>query len=229
MYDILFFVALPYVALVLFFLVGITRYRRRPFSVSSLSSQFLENRKHFWSTVPFHYGLIGVLLLHLAGLMIPDTMLAWNAAPVRLLVLEVTGLALGLMALFGLVNAMIRRAQSSRIRIITNKSDWVLLTLLLVQIVLGILVAIYNGWGSSWFAASATPWLWSLFTFSPDLSYVAGMPLLVKLHIINAFLLIGFFPFTRLIHVIVIPNHYLWRKTQVVRWNRDRKRLRIRD
>lgn len=91
MYDILFFVALPYVALVLFFLVGITRYRRRPFSVSSLSSQFLENRKHFWSTVPFHYGLIGVLLLHLAGLMIPDTMLAWNAAPVRLLVLEVTG------------------------------------------------------------------------------------------------------------------------------------------
>ncbi|NQU48186.1 MAG: respiratory nitrate reductase subunit gamma [Planctomycetes bacterium] len=229
MYDILFFVALPYVALVLFFLVGITRYRRRPFSVTSLSSQFLENRKHFWSTVPFHYGLIGVLLLHLAGLMIPDTMLAWNAAPVRLLVLEVTGLALGLMALFGLVNAMVRRAQSSRIRVITNKSDWVLLVLLLVQIVLGILVAVYNGWGSSWFATSATPWLWSLFTLNPDLSYVAGMPLLVKLHIINAFLLIGFFPFTRLIHVIVIPNHYLWRKTQVVRWNRDRKRLRIRD
>lgn len=229
MYDILFFVALPYVALVLFFLVGITRYRRRPFSVTSLSSQFLENRKHFWSTVPFHYGVIGVLLLHLAGLMIPDTMLAWNAAPVRLVVLEVTGLALGLMALFGLVNSMIRRVQSPRIRIITNKSDWVLLALLLIQIVLGILVAIYNGWGSSWFAASATPWLWSLFTLNPDLSYVAGMPLLVKMHIINAFLMIGFFPFTRLIHVIVIPNPYLWRKTQVVRWNRDRKRLRIRD
>ncbi len=58
---------------------------------------------------------------------------------------------------------------------------------------------------------------------------MAGMPLLVKLHIINAWLLIGFFPFTRLIHVIVIPNPYLWRKTQVVLWNRDRKRTRIRD
>jgi nitrate reductase gamma subunit len=229
MSDTLFFVVLPYVALVLFFLVGTIRYRRRPFSVSSLSSQFLDNRKHFWSTVPFHYGLIGVLLIHLAGLFIPDTMLAWNTSIVRLIFLEVTGLALGIMSLIGLVNAMSRRLQSSRIRVITNRTDWVLLILLLAQIILGILVAIYNGWGSSWFATNASPWLWSLFTLQPELSYVAGMPLLVKLHIINAWLLIGFFPFTRLIHVIVIPNPYLWRKTQVVLWNRDRKRARIRD
>jgi len=229
MSDTLFFVVLPYVALVLFFLVGTIRYRRRPFSVTSLSSQFLDNRKHFWSTVPFHYGLIGVLLIHLAGLFIPDTLLAWNTSLVRLIFLEVTGLALGIMSLIGLVNAMSRRLQSSRIRVITNGTDWVLLVLLLAQIILGILVAIYNGWGSSWFATNASPWLWSLFTLQPDLSYVAGMPLLVKLHIINAWLLIGFFPFTRLIHVIVIPNPYLWRKTQVVLWNRDRKRTRIRD
>lgn len=229
MADTLFFVVLPYVALVLFFLVGTIRYRRRPFSVTSLSSQFLDNRKHFWSTVPFHYGLIGVLLIHLAGLFIPDTLLAWNTSIVRLIFLEVTGLALGIMSLIGLVNAMSRRVQSSRIRVITNGTDWILLILLLIQIVLGILVAIYNGWGSSWFATNASPWLWSLFILQPDLSYVAGMPLLVKLHIINAWLLIGFFPFTRLIHVIVIPNPYLWRKTQVVLWNRDRKRARIRD
>ncbi len=229
MSDTFFFVVLPYVALVLFFLVGIARYRNRPFTVSSLSSQFLENKKHFWSTVPFHYGLLGVLAIHLAGLLIPGTVLAWNDAPVRLLFLEITGLALGLLCLFGLINAMVRRVTVSRIRVNTNVSDWVLLVLLLVQIVLGILVAVYNGWGSSWFASSASPWLWSLFTFNPDLTYVVAMPLLVKLHIINAWLLIGFFPFTRLIHVLVVPNPYLWRKTQVVLWNRDRKRVRIRD
>ncbi len=44
------------------------------------------------------------------------------------------------------------------------------------------------------------------------------MPWLVKLHIVLAFLTIGFFPFTRLVHVLVIPNPYLWRKPQVVRW-----------
>ncbi len=139
MSDTLFFVVLPYVALVLFFLVGTIRYRRRPFSVTSLSSQFLDNRKHFWSTVPFHYGLIGVLLIHLAGLFIPDTLLAWNTSLVRLIFLEVTGLALGIMSLIGLVNAMSRRLQSSRIRVITNGTDWVLLVLLLAQIILGIL------------------------------------------------------------------------------------------
>ena len=39
-------------------------------------------------------------------------------------------------------------------------------------------------------------------------------------------LLIGFFPFTRLVHVLVVPNPYLWRRTQVVIWNWDRSRLR---
>jgi nitrate reductase gamma subunit len=44
------------------------------------------------------------------------------------------------------------------------------------------------------------------------------MPWLVKLHILNAYLLILLFPFTRLVHVLVVPNPYLWRKPQVVRW-----------
>ena len=229
MLDTLLFVVLPYVALVLFFLVGIARYRNRPFSVSSLSSQFLENKQHFWSTVPFHYGIIGVLALHLAGLFIPDAILSWNAAPARLIFLEVSGLALGLLTLYGLINSMLRRIRLPRMKVVTNTSDWVLLLLLLVQIVLGLLVSIYNGWGSSWFASSASPWLWSLFTLSPDVSYIAAMPLLVKLHIINAWLIIAYFPFTRLIHVLVVPNPYLWRKAQVVLWHRDRKSVRVKD
>lgn len=229
MLDILLFVVLPYLALALFFLVGISRYRKRPFSVTSLSSQFLENRQHFWSTVPFHYGILGVLAIHLAGLLIPDTILAWNSSGLRLLFLEVTGLALGLLTLFGLINSMIRRVRFPRIKVVTNLSDWILLWMLLAQVVLGCLIAINHGWGSSWFASNASPWLWSLFTLSPDASYVSALPLLVKLHIIGAWLLIGFFPFTRLIHVLVMPNHYLWRKTQVVLWNRDRKSVRIKD
>jgi nitrate reductase gamma subunit len=55
---------------------------------------------------------------------------------------------------------------------------------------------------------------------------MAAMPHLVKLHVVNSFVLIGIFPFTRLVHVLVIPNPYLWRKTQVVIWNWDRTRIR---
>jgi nitrate reductase gamma subunit len=83
-------------------------------------------------------------------------------------------------------------------------------------------MAVTYGWGSSWYATSVVPWLWSLITLAPDVSYVASMPLLVHIHLINAFVLIAFFPFTRLVHVLVVPNQYLWRKTQVVLWNSPR-------
>jgi nitrate reductase gamma subunit len=92
--------------------------------------------------------------------------------------------------------------------------------LLMVQVVSGVLVAVVNGWGSSWFAAAMTPYLWSLAKLNPNTGYLTALPWLVQLHVINAFLLIGFFPFTRLVHVLVVPNPYLWRKPQVVRWYR---------
>jgi nitrate reductase gamma subunit len=62
--------------------------------------------------------------------------------------------------------------------------------------------------------------MWSLVLFRPDPAYVALLPLAVKLHIAGAFLLLGLTPFTRLVHVLVVPNPYLWRKPQVVRWYR---------
>ena len=80
-------------------------------------------------------------------------------------------------------------------------------------------MAVLHPWGSSWFAATASPYLWSVAKLNPEITYVVALPWLVKLHIINAFLVIGFFPFTRLVHILVVPNQYLWRKTQVVRWN----------
>ena len=93
-----------------------------------------------------------------------------------------------------------------------------LFALLLLQIGAGVYVAVMHPWGSSWFAASAAPYLWSLILLKPEIAYVADMQLAVKLHIVNAFVLIGFFPFTRLVHILVTPNPYLWRKPQVVRW-----------
>jgi nitrate reductase gamma subunit len=84
----------------------------------------------------------------------------------------------------------------------------------------GIYIAVFHPWGSAWFAAAVTPYLRSLIFFNPQVGYIAVMPVMAKLHIISAFLLIGFFPFTRLVHILVVPNPYLWRRTQVVRWYR---------
>ncbi|MAG56059.1 MAG: respiratory nitrate reductase subunit gamma [Planctomycetes bacterium] len=221
--DILLFAVLPYVACVLFLVVTIQRYRQRKFTYSSLSSQFLENRMHFWGSVPFHYGILFVLAGHAVGFFMPQAILGWNASPLRLFILEVTGLAMALLALIGLVNIVLRRRANPKIRKVTNLSDWILYAMLLVQIASGIGVAVGHGWGSSWFATSISPWLWSLLTLNPEVAYVASLPWLVQVHIVSAFLLIAVFPFTRLVHILVIPNPYLWRRTQVVIWNRPRR------
>lgn len=105
---------------------------------------------------------------------------------------------------------------------VTTPIDWILLLMLFFQVASGVYVAVFYRWGSSWFATSMTPYLWSLVKLNPDLNFIIGMPLMVKLHIFNAFAIVAFFPFTRLVHILVVPNPYLWRKTQVVRWYKDR-------
>ncbi len=216
--DLFLFGALPYVAVTIFLVVTIQRYRQQSFSYSSLSSQFLENRQHFWGLVPFHYGLLVVLLGHVVAFLLPSTLLAWNSRPMRLYVLEVSALICGLLVVVGLAMGVARRLGNSRVRGVTTASDWILFGMLMLQVASGVLMAIFVGWGSSWFAAVISPYLWSLVKFQPNLSYVIDLPWLVKLHIVSAYALIAFFPFTRLVHVLVVPNMYLWRRTQVVRW-----------
>lgn len=216
------FVVLPYVAVFTMLLVTIQRYRSATFTYSSLSSQFLENRKHFWAVVPMHYGILVVLLGHVIGFLIPRTVLAWNSHPLRLYVLEIAALSAGIITLVGMVNVAFRRITTPKIKVVTSLADWILIALLLAQIASGIYVAVFHPWGSSWFAASAAPYLWSLVEMRPEIAHVSGMPYAVKLHILGAFLVIGLFPFTRLVHILVTPNPYLWRKPQVVRWYRGK-------
>jgi nitrate reductase gamma subunit len=218
--DQVLFAVAPYVAVVLLVLVSIQRYRSQRFSYSSLSSQFLENQQHFWGLVPFHYGILTVLGGHFVAFLIPREILAWNSHPLRLYILELSALVFGLLTLVGLIAAVARRLSTSKVRWVTSKADWILYAMLLLQVASGVWVAVFYPWGSSWYAASAAPYLWSLLELNPDISYVTNLPFMVKLHIVNAWTLIGFFPFTRLVHVLVVPNPYLWRRPQVVRWYR---------
>ena len=220
--DVLLFAALPYIAFALFAAGTLERLVEHPESLTSRSSQFLENRAHFWAMVPFHYGILVVLAGHLVAFAIPAAVLGWNAAAIRLYVLEATGLAFGLLALFGLGAAIMRRAAVPAVRVTTTVADWIVLAALFTQIVSGVAVAIVYSWGSSWFAAIAAPYLWSIVRFHPDVAAIAALPLAAKAHVVGAFILLGVFPFTRLMHVITVPAAYLWRRPQLVRWYRRR-------
>jgi nitrate reductase gamma subunit len=221
-----FFVALPYMALIVFFGGTIYRYRHSGFTYSSISSQFLEGKKLFWGTLPFHIGILVTLFGHFIAFLFPRTVLAWNSVPARLLILEGTAITFGVLALIGIVGLLERRLLTKRIQVVSTKMDLFLEFLLLSQILLGIGTAISYRWGTSWFAADLSPYLWSILKFNPKVDVINAMPLLVQLHIIGAFLIFIVFPFTRLVHIIVAPLHYIFRPYQQFIWNWDRKLVR---
>ncbi|NUQ22967.1 MAG: respiratory nitrate reductase subunit gamma [Saprospiraceae bacterium] len=221
-----FLIGLPYIALVVFLIGSIRRYTDTKFKFSSLSSQFLEGRQLFWGSVPFHMGMLFLVFGHLTAFLIPRGVLLWNGHPARLILLEVTAFIFGIAVLIGLVNLIYRRITSPRIAVVTSKMDYAILSLLLLQVITGLWVAYSFRWGSSWFASVLTPYLWSIFSLQPDITAVAAMPWVVKLHIVGAYSIVLLIPFSRLVHFLVVPLDYIWRPYQQVIWYWPRKEVR---
>jgi nitrate reductase gamma subunit len=223
MNGIFFFVLLPYLAIISLIFGSIYRYRFHGFQISSLSSQLLENKLLFFGNRPFHWGIILLFFGHLIAFLIPSAVLAWNEKPVRLYILEISALTFGLISLIGLAILIVRRIQVKRIRIVTTRMDIFVYVILSVMVITGLYTAFFLRWGSSWFAQVITPYLRSVFAFNPDTTAVIALPVMVRIHVISAFVLIGMIPFTRFIHFLVYPFSYLWREYQLVIWNKKKK------
>lgn len=220
------FVALPYVAVMLFLVGAVYRYRATGFNYSSLSSQFLEGRGSYLFAMLFHWGILILFVGHLGAFLFPNALLAWHSAPMRLIAGEMVALMFGLGVLIGLAGLFSRRILYPRLWVVTSRMDIVIELLLLAQIVLGLWIALGYRWGFYWFAAVLSPYLWSIVTLNPQVEAVSALPLLIKLHIVGACVILGMIPFTRLVHFLVAPFHYLWRPYQLVMWYWDRARIR---
>jgi len=220
MLDILLFVVFPYLAIALAIGGTLYRYFTNPFSFTSLSSQFLESDLQFWGSTLWHYGIIPTMLIHLAGFTIPKVMAAFHSTPETLYLAELAGKVLGIMALIGAGAMIYRRLSASKIRVITTPVDWIVLALLFFQVLLGLVLAFGYRWGATWYLHTATPWVASLFMFQPAPQYVTSLPLPLRLHFLNGFLLVAFVPFSRLVHIATFPASYLWRRFQLVIWTR---------
>lgn len=223
MSDMILFGVFPYVAVALMVGVGIYRYCIDRYSWSSQSSQFLESRVLFWGSVPWHYAILIILLAHFLAFLVPSTWGVILGNPLRLYLLEVTGLALGLSTLIAVFLLVFRRALNARVSAVTTVIDWLVLAALLLQVATGVYIAFTLRWGSVWYLHTASPWLWSLLKLDPQVQYLAALPGVVKLHAFNAFLIIALFPFSRLVHVVSVPLTYLSRPYQVVVWYRERR------
>ncbi|MFA5701744.1 MAG: respiratory nitrate reductase subunit gamma [Desulfuromonas sp.] len=220
MSDLILFVMFPYVATSLAICGGIYRYFRDRFTFSSLSSQLLEHRFLFWGTVPWHYAIISILLAHLLPIIFPGWVGSLLGGPNQRTAIELVGKSLGMLAFVGIAILLARRLINAKARAVTSVMDWILLLLLLIQVALGIYISSNYRWGALWYNYTAVPWLQSLALFRPDIAPVIHLPVAVKLHMVNAFILILLFPFTRLVHIFTFPIRYLVRSWQLVWWNR---------
>ena len=220
------FIALPYVAFAVFLVGSIYRYKSNGFKYSSLSSQFLEGGGIYIFAVLFHWGILIVFLGHLVAFLFPGLTLAWHSSSARLIASEIVIFTFGLAVLIGLAGLFIRRISHPRLRVVTSRMDIAIELLLIAQVVLGVWIALGYRWGYYWFASDMSPYLWSIVKLSPQTDAVSAMPLVIKAHIVGAFVILGMIPFTRLVHFLVAPFHYIWRPYQQVIWYWDRKRVR---
>ena len=213
-WHVLAFVVAPYAAALLAVAGTVYRLRQRSFTVSSLSSQLLERDKLYWGSIPFHWGIIIILLGHLVALIIPSSFTAWNAAPVRLYALEITGFALAAWTLGGLGVLIYRRVQNKRVRAVTTPMDLAVLLLIVAQVVTGMAIALFYRFGSFWGPEVFTPYIRSLLTLDPRPELLADLAIVVRLHAFLFFVFLGVFPFTRLVHIVTVPLQYIFRPWQ---------------
>lgn len=222
-WNTLLFVIFPYISLLLAIVVTVYRSIFRPFSISSLSSQLLERRKLYWGSISFHWGITIILAGHLIAIFLPQSIVLWNAQPLRLYLLEITGIGLAVWATIGIVVLMWRRVSVSRIRSVSTPMDYVVNVLLLVALVTGLIISTSYRWGSYWFTGIFSPYLMGILTFRPDAAPLVPLPFTIKLHVFNFYLLALAFPFSRLVHIITWPLGYLLRPWQIVVWLRKSK------
>lgn len=225
MSDVIVFAVVPYVA-TLFAIGGVVyRFAFLRHTVTTRSSQLLESRMLYWGSVPWHVGILPILAAHLLAAVFPGAWARLLGSPSRLYVLEVTGLALGALTLVGIAVLLVRRASLLRH---SRPLDLLATLALLVQVVTGLWIAITLRWGSGWYVHTAAPWLLSLVKLDPRFDAMAVLPLVVKVHAVNAFVLVALVPVTRLVHAVAFPFTYAARPPQLVLWRRAPGREAVR-
>jgi hypothetical protein len=75
--------------------------------------------------------------------------------------------------------------------------DTMAATLLLLQIVSGLTIAVQYRWASVWAEVTVMPYVRSLFRLNPSVILVAHMPFVIQLHVFCAFAILAMVPLSR--------------------------------
>ncbi len=226
--SVLVFAVWPYVALTVFVVGHVWRWRRDQPGWTSRTSQLLAPRGLRLASPLFHIGALAVVAGHALGLLVPasvtDALVSEHTYHMTALIV---GLTAGAAMATGLVLLVVRRLKyRERLRVVTTRLDWVVYGLLVVTAGIGLWATFgENVVGSGYdYRETISVWFRSLFVLSPDVDLMAGVPFVFRLHIAVAFGFVAIWPFTRLVHVWSVPLGYLARPYIVYRQAGDGRR-----
>ncbi len=204
------FLVFPYLMLAIFVVGHLYRYVTDLFGWNAKSSEFLEKKQLYYGATLFHWGILLTLLGHAGGLLIPQKV--FDAVGINgdthTMIAYYTGWAAGGAAFFGAVLLLLRRITRRRIRVTTRMNDYVTLVGLVIVTGLGFYNVIF---GHFYVLDTVAPWIRSIVTFLPKPELMIDVPLSYKIHILSALALLGFSPFSRLVHIWSAPFTYFLR------------------
>lgn len=219
--NVFLWVGVPYAAIATFIVGHLWRYRYDKFGWTTRSSQLYERRLLRIGSPLFHFGILFVALGHIGGLLIPESWTkavgisedAYHAAAFSL------GCLAGLAAAAGAVILIYRRRTVGPVFIATTRNDKAMYVLLMVTILLGLgttMIGTITGHPYD-YRLTVAPWFRSIFYLHPDTALMLNAPIGYQLHVVAAWALIAFWPFSRLVHVFSAPIGYLTRPYIVYR------------
>ena len=210
------FTVFPYLCLTTFVVGHAYRYVTDRYGWNARSPEFLEKKALLAGSVLFHWGIVFTFLGHAGGLLIPQSVLDRFGidSQAHMDIAYWSGLVVGIAAFVGALLLLKRRLTHPRVQAASRLND----TLTLGAIVLVVGAGLYNVvFGHYNVLYTVAPWIRGIVTFTPDAMLMKAVPLSYKIHVIAAWALLGFSPFSRLVHIWSVPVFYFFRRRLVFR------------
>lgn len=213
--QVLLYGVLPYLAIAIFAVGTVWRYKRDQYGWGARSTQFLESRVLRFGSVIFHLGVLAAIGGHVLGVLVPQS---WTAA------IGISDQAYHVLAVAGGVSAggavvagfgilVYRRIRFPRVRATTTRMDVAVFALLATGIVTGMLATLTNLGDAVHYRDSVGPYFRKLFILDPEPGLMTGhgVTLIFQIHVVGVWFLYALWPFSRLVHAWSIPVDFLRR------------------
>jgi nitrate reductase gamma subunit len=212
----------PYIAIAVFFIASLIRYDREQYTWKTGSTQMLESKMLKKGSMPFHIGIIMILMGHFVGLLTPHQV--WDFLGVTAALKQKIAMGLGgvfgVICFYGMTILIKRRLTNARVRANSSKMDFAIMYMLYAQLILG-LISIFVSMGHLDGGEMLKLMAWAqnivILNGATAADYIISVHIIFKLHIFLGMTLLIAFPFSRLVHVWSVPVKYFTRNFQVVR------------